>query len=191
MSIVPEGRNCPDKNCIGNFIEEKYTQKQAPYERNQRAIMSNTYTQIYVQIVFAVKGRQNLITENLRDRIEKYICGIVTNNKSKPLAIFCNPDHTHILLGIHPSISISNMAKVLKANSSKWINAQKMMIEKFSWQDGFGAFSYSKSQIDTVVKYISNQAEHHKKMSFKEEYIQFLKNFDIKYDEKYLYEWIE
>ncbi len=151
--------------------------------------MPNTYTQIYVQIVFAVQGRQNLISENNREKLEKYICGIVSNKKSKPLAIFCNPDHTHILIGLHPSVSISDMARDIKANSSKWINEQKMVLGKFNWQEGFGAFTYSKSQIDAVAKYILNQPEHHKKTSFKDEYIDFLKKFEIEYDEKYLFKW--
>lgn len=153
--------------------------------------MANTYTQIYVQIVFAVKGRQNLISENIREKVEKYICGIVSNKKSKPIAIYCNPDHLHILIGLHPTISVSDMARDIKANSSKWINEHNLIQGKFAWQEGFGAFTYSKSQIDTVVKYIMNQPEHHKKTTFRDEYIQFLKNFEIDYNEKYLYEWIE
>ena len=153
--------------------------------------MSNTYTQIYVQIVFAVQGRQNLITENNREKLEKYICGIVSNKKSKPLAIFCNPDHTHILIGLHPSVSISDMARDVKANSSKWINEQKMIMGNFNWQEGFGAFTYSKSQIDAVAKYILNQPKHHKRTLFKDEYINLLKKFKIDYDEKYLFKWNE
>ena len=151
--------------------------------------MPNTYTQIYVQIVFAVKGRQNLIAEKLRDKVEKYMCGIISNKKSKPIAIYCNPDHTHILIGLHPSVSISGMARDIKANSSKWINENKWIAGKFNWQEGFGAFTYSKSQIDNVVKYILNQKEHHRKTSFKEEYINFLEKFEIDYNEKYLFEW--
>ena len=128
--------------------------------------MPNTYTQIYVQIVFAVKGMQNLITENIREKVEKYMCGIISNKKSKPLAIYGNPDQTHILIGLHPSVSISDMARDVKANSSKWIHENKWVLGKFNWQEGFGAFTYSKSQIDNVVKYILNQKEHHEKTSF-------------------------
>jgi len=153
--------------------------------------MANTYTQIYVQIVFAVQGRQNLISEGIREKVEKYICGIVSNKKSKPIAIYCNPDHLHILIGLHPAISVSDMTRDIKASSSKWMNEEEMIIGKFKWQEGFGAFSYSKSQIDAVVKYIANQPEHHKKTTFKDEYIQFLRNFEIEYNEKYLYEWID
>ena len=153
--------------------------------------MPNTYTQIYVQIVFAVKGRQNLISENIREKIEKYICGIISNKNSKPLAIYCNPDHIHILIGLDSSTSVSDIARDIKANSSKWINEQKMVSGKFNWQEGFGAFTYSKSQIDSVVKYILNQPVHHKTISFKDEYTDFLKKFEIEYDEKFLFNWIK
>lgn len=153
--------------------------------------MANTYTQLYVQIVFAVKGRQRMISEKIRDSLEKYMCGIVTNNGSKPLAIYCNPDHVHLLIGLNPSISISEMARDVKANSSKWINEKGFFSGKFRWQEGFGAFSYSKSQIDGVIRYILNQPEHHKRASFKEECLGMLKRADIEYDERYLFEWHE
>lgn len=116
--------------------------------------MPNTYTQIHIQIVFAVKGRKNLINEKHRNELEKYICGIISNKNCKTLAIYCNPDHTHILIGLHPSISISDLTRDIKANSSKFVNENKWMPIKFNWQDGFGAFAYSKSQIADVVKYI-------------------------------------
>ena len=153
--------------------------------------MPNTYTQIYVQIVFAVKGRANLIPEKRRDQLEKYMCGIISNKKSKPLAIYCNPDHTHILIGLHPSISISDMARDIKANSSRWINENRWIIGNFNWQEGFGAFTYSKSQIDAVSKYVLNQKEHHKKTSFKEEYMNILNKFGIEYEERYLFTWYD
>ena len=153
--------------------------------------MANTYTQIYVQIIFAVKGRHNLIKEKHRQVVEKYICGIVKNNQSKPLAIYCNPDHVHIFIGLHPSISISVMARDIKANSSKWITEQKLIKGQFRWQEGYGAFTYAKSQIDAVCQYIFNQPAHHKKSSFKEEYLLFLKKYDIDYDERYVFEWNE
>ena len=153
--------------------------------------MPNTYTQVYIQIVFAVQGRPNLISEKWRDRLEKYMCGIISNNKSKPLAIYCNPDHTHVLIGLHPSFSISDMTRDIKANSAKWINENKIVMGRFSWQEGYGSFSYSKSQIDTVVKYILNQPHHHKKHSFKEEYLKMLQKAEIDYDERYLFEWYE
>jgi len=153
--------------------------------------MANTYTQMYLQIIFAVQGRENVIKEKFRDELEKYMCGIITNNKSKPLAIYCNPDHTHILIGLHPTISVSTLTGDVKAGSSKWINERRLVSGKFNWQDGYGAFTYSKSQIDDVTKYILNQPEHHKKKTFKEEYLSILKKLEIKYDETYLFEWIE
>ena len=153
--------------------------------------MANTYTQLYVQIVFATQGRKNLIKERFRDELEKYMCGIVANNKSKPLAVYCNPDHTHILIGLHPAVAISTIAGDIKSGSSGWINKNNFFIGKFNWQSGYGAFSYSKSQIDTVAKYILNQAEHHKKRTFKEEYLSILQKQKIDYDEKYLFEWYE
>ncbi|PTN05309.1 IS200/IS605 family transposase [Mangrovibacterium marinum] len=153
--------------------------------------MANTYTQLIVQIVFAVYGKQNLIAEKHRERLEKYICGTITNKKSKPLAIYCNPDHTHILVGINPSTSVSDLARDIKANSSRWINEERLVVGKFGWQEGFGAFSYSKSQIDAVAKYILNQAERHKHRSFKEEYLEILMKSEIEYDERYLFEWYD
>ncbi len=153
--------------------------------------MPNTYTQLYVQIVFAVKGRLNLISKDNREELHKYITGIVQNRDQKMLAVFCMPDHVHILIAIKPNISISDLARDIKAGSSKFINDQKWIDGKFNWQEGFGAFSYSKSQIDNVIKYILNQEEHHHKITFKEEYIDFLEKFEIDYDTKYLFEWIE
>jgi len=107
------------------------------------------------------------------------------------LSIFCMPDHIHILVGLTPDFSISDLVRDIKAGSSKFINDNNWILGKFNWQEGFGAFSYSRSQIDTVIKYILSQEEHHKKKTFKEEYIEFLKKFEIEYDEKYLFEWIE
>jgi len=153
--------------------------------------LANTYSQIYTHIVFAVKGRQNLINPNIREELHKYITGIITNRDQKLLSIFCMPDHTHLLIGLKPSINISDLVRDIKAGSSKFINDTKLIKGKFSWQEGFGVFSYSRSQIDTVIKYIQNQEKHHHKKSFKEEYLEFLKKFEIEYDEKYLFEWID
>jgi putative transposase len=153
--------------------------------------MPNTYTQIYVQVVFAVKGRSNLIAEQNREEIEKYICGIIINKKSKPIAIYCNPDHLHVLIGLHPAIGVSDITRDIKANSSKFINEKKWVSGKFNWQDGFGAFTYSRSQIDSVANYILNQPKHHKRRSFREEYLEILKKWDIEYNDQYLFEWYE
>jgi REP element-mobilizing transposase RayT len=153
--------------------------------------MANTYTQLCTQFVFSVKGRENLVKEPFRDELEKIICGIVTNHKCKTYAIYCNPDHTHLFVGMHPTISPSKLMEQVKSGSSKWLNDKKYLPYKFSWQDGFGAFSYSKSHIDQVVKYILNQPLHHKKQTFKDEYFLFLNKFEIEYSEKYLFEWYD
>jgi len=153
--------------------------------------MANTYTQLYVQFVFSVKGRENLIKEKFRDELEKVMCGIATQRKAKVYAIYCNPDHTHILVGMHPTISPSKLMEQVKSGSSNWLNGKKYIVGKFCWQDGYGAFTYSKSQIDKVVKYILNQPEHHKRHSFREEYLLFLNKFEVDYDPKYLFEWYE
>lgn len=153
--------------------------------------MPNTYTQIYLQVVFAVKGRQNLVPKQHREEIHKYITGIVQKRDHKMLSVFCMPDHVHLLVGIKPAMAISDLVRDIKAGSSNFINERKWMPGKFNWQEGFGAFSYSRSQIDHVIQYILGQEEHHKKKTFRDEYIGLLKEFDIAYDEKYLFEWIE
>jgi len=151
--------------------------------------MANTYTQLYIQFVFTVKGRQNFILEQFREELEKVMCGIVKNNKCKTYAIYCNPDHTHIFIGMHPDISPSKLMEQVKSGSSKWINEKKFIRGHFSWQKGFGAFTYSRSHIDRVVNYVLNQPQHHEKQSFKDEYLLLLKKFDIEYDIKYVFEW--
>lgn len=153
--------------------------------------MANTYSQIYVQIVFAVKGRENLISKNNREELHKYITGIVQKREQKMLSVFSMPDHTHLLIGLKPSIAISDLVRDIKSGSSNFINEKKWIKGKFNWQEGFGAFSYSRSQIDDVIKYILNQEEHHKKKTFREEYLDFLAKFEIEYNNKYLFEWIE
>ncbi|WPR71243.1 IS200/IS605 family transposase [Flavobacterium sp. NG2] len=153
--------------------------------------MANTYSQIYIQIVFAVKGRENLIKKENREELHKFITGIVSNREQKLLAIFAMPDHVHILVGMKPNISISDLVRDIKSGSSKFINDNKWINGKFNWQEGYGAFSYSKSNIDNVIKYILNQEEKHKTTSFKQEYYSFLEKFNIDYDDKYLFDWIE
>jgi REP element-mobilizing transposase RayT len=153
--------------------------------------MANTYTQIYVHIVFAVKGRQSLIGKENKEELHKYITGIVRNKKQKMLAINSMPDHTHIFIGMKPNIALSDLVRDIKSNSSAFINEKKWVRGKFNWQEGFGAFSYGHSQIDTVIKYIHDQEKRHVKMTFKEEYLGLLKKFAVEYDEKYLFEWIE
>ena len=153
--------------------------------------MANTYTQIYIQIVYAVNGRKNLIRKSFKDELEKFIAGIITNRKQKLYAIYAMPDHVHILVSMSPNISVSDLARDIKAGSSKFVNDKKYLPQKFSWQAGFGAFSYSKSHLSRVVNYILNQEEHHKKKSFKEEYLELLEKFEIEFDEKYLFRWID
>ncbi|VXB43128.1 MULTISPECIES: IS200/IS605 family transposase [Chryseobacterium] len=153
--------------------------------------MANTYTQIYIQIVFAVKGRQNLIPEENREELHKFITGIVSHRNQKLFAVFAMPDHVHILVSMSPTVTISDLVRDIKAGSSKFINEKGWMNGKFNWQEGYGAFSYSKSSVDSVVKYILNQEVHHKTKTFKEEYLDFLQKFEIEYDSKYLFEWIE
>jgi putative transposase len=149
--------------------------------------MANTYSQLYIHIVFAVKGRQNLISANWKDEIYKYITGIVTNKGQKLIAINGMPDHIHILIGLKPDMSISDLVRDIKSNSSKFINDKKWINGKFEWQTGFGAFSYSHSQLANVIHYIQRQEEHHKTKTFKEEYIEFLKLFNIDFKDEYLF----
>ncbi|AZA89223.1 Transposase and inactivated derivatives [Chryseobacterium nakagawai] len=153
--------------------------------------MANTYTQIYIQIVFAVKGRQNLISKENREELHKLITGIVSNRNQKLFAVFAMPDHVHVLVSMNPTMSVSDLVRDIKAGSSKFINEKRWMNGKFNWQEGYGAFSYSKSSVDSVVKYILNQEDHHKKKTFREEYLDFMSKFEIEYDPKYLFEWTE
>ena len=152
--------------------------------------MANTYSQLYIQIVFAVQGRKHFVKEDFREEIQKYISGIISGNGQKLYAIYCMPDHTHLLVSIKPNIAISDLVRDIKSNSTTFIKTQGWG-RSFSWQDGFGAFSYSKSQAPKVVDYILNQNEHHRKKTFKEEYLELLKIFEIDYDEKYLFEFYD
>lgn len=149
--------------------------------------MANTYTQIHVHFVFAVKYRQAAIHTNWKNDLYKYISGIIKNNNHKVLAINGVSDHVHVLIGIRPAQSISELMKSIKQNSSKWINENKFTNIHFEWQEGYGAFSYSKSQLSAVADYIEHQEEHHKKKTFKEEYINFLEKFEVDYDEKFIF----
>ena len=153
--------------------------------------MANTYTQLYIQIVFAVSGRKNLISKIHREELEMYISGIISKRSQKLLAIYCMPDHIHILVSIKPSISISELVRDIKAGSSGFINDKKWTELKFQWQEGYGAFSYSQNHVKTVINYILNQEEHHAIKSFKEEYIDFLSEYNIEHDNQYLFDWID
>ncbi len=149
--------------------------------------MPNTYTQIYLQFVFAVKYRARVIEPSWKNNLYQYITGIVQNNGHKMLAINGMPDHLHIFIGMIPNQSISDLLKDIKRSSSIWINKNKFVKGKFEWQEGYGAFSYAKSQIKRVCTYIENQEQHHHAKSFMEEYIEFLQKFEIDYDERYIF----
>ena len=149
--------------------------------------MSNNYTQVILQFVFAVKYRQGLINESWENELFKYITGIIQNNNHKLLAINGIEDHIHILVAFHTTQSIADFMRDVKANSSKWINENQLTETKFEWQRGYGVFSYSKSALKNVVKYIENQKVHHKKSNFLEEYKEFLEKFDIKYEDEFIF----
>jgi putative transposase len=149
--------------------------------------MPNTYTQLYIHCVFAVKYRQAMINADWDERLHQYITGILQNNGHKLLAVNSMPDHLHFFVGLNPKQSISDMMRLAKGDSSEFINKQRFTPGKFQWQDGYGAFSNSRSQIDSVVKYIMNQKQHHSKKTFKEEYLDILKDYAVDYDEKYIF----
>jgi REP element-mobilizing transposase RayT len=149
--------------------------------------MANTYTQLYIHFVFAVKERYSLISKKWRDELFKYISGIIKEQGHKIYAINGMPDHIHILVSMNPKQSPSDLMMHVKKNSSAWINSRRLVMGRFSWQEGYGAFSYSKSHIPTVANYITNQESHHTRKSFREEYIQILESFGIEYSERYIF----
>lgn len=150
--------------------------------------MANTYTQIHLQFVFAVKHRHSLIKTTWKQELYSYISGIIEKQGHKLLAINGMPDHIHIFIGMRPTQSISDLLQDIKRNSALWINQKGFVNGKFEWQEGYGAFSYSKSHVSSVINYIENQEEHHKKISFRDEYLEFLKKFEIEYNEKYIFD---
>jgi putative transposase len=153
--------------------------------------MANTYSQMYVQVVIVVKFREALIQKTWKEELCKYITGIVTNKGQKILRINGVENHIHMLLNIQPNIALSDLMRDVKANSTKWINDQGFCKHSFRWQEGFGAFTYSISQLDNVIKYIDKQEEHHKTKTFKSEYLSLLKNFEVDYKEEYLFDFLE
>ncbi len=153
--------------------------------------MASTFSQIYLQFVFAVQGRKCLIPKEHKVELHKYITALVQARKAKMLAIHCMPDHTHLFVGYKPSVLISDFIKEIKVQSNEFITSKKWIRGNFNWQEGYGVFSYGHSQIDRVCKYILNQEAHHKNKTFKEEYHEFLQKFAVPYDERYLFEWIE
>lgn len=150
--------------------------------------MPNTYTQIYIQVVFAVEHRQNLIRKENKEELHKYMTGIVQNHRHKMIAINSMPDHLHLLVGLRPSMALSDLIQEVKADSTNFINRKRWVPGRFNWQEGFGAFSYGHSQLTTIIRYIQNQEVHHAKTSFREEYFAFLKKFQVPHDERYVFE---
>lgn len=153
--------------------------------------MANTYTQIHIQSVFSVQNRECIILKSWKDELFKYITGIVQNNNHRLLAINGMPDHVHLLFGLRPAQSLSDLMQDIKGSSSKWINEKRFVRGKFSWQEGYGAFSYSKAELPNVLSYIDNQQIHHRKKTFTEEYLEMLKEFEIEYDERYVFKPVE
>ena len=153
--------------------------------------MANTYTQIYIHVVFAVEGRQNLIRPEHNDELQKYITGIVSAQRHKLIAINNMPDHLHLLVGLRPDAALSELVRDIKANSSRFISENRWVMGRFSWQEGFGAFSYSRSQLGTVIRYIENQQKHHARKSFRDEYTGLLEKFGVEFDSRYIFKTLD
>jgi len=153
--------------------------------------MANTYSQINIHSIFSIKGRENIITQNFREDLFKYISGILNQNKQYSLAVNGYKDHVHIFFELHPTKALADIIRIVKTNSSKWINENRFVKGKFAWQEGYGAFSYSRSQRDDVIKYIMNQEKHHGKRTFREEYLDLLKKFKIDFDDHYVFEFYD
>jgi len=149
--------------------------------------MANSYTQIHMHFVFIVQDRDCVIRKSWKERLYKYITGIVQGNNHKLLASNGMPDHIHILVGMRPSQSVSDLVQDIKGGSSKWINQERLVAGHFSWQEGYGAFSYCRGHLETVIRYIMKQEEHHRKKTFIEEYTALLRDYDVYYDDRYLF----
>jgi putative transposase len=153
--------------------------------------MANTYTQIHIQAVFTVQHRECIIHNSWKEDLYKYISGIVQSNNHKLLSINGMPDHIHVLFGLGPSQSVSDLMQDIKGSSSKWINDKKLIQGKFSWQEGYGAFSYSKMEVPSIIQYIVNQTVHHRKKTFSEEYYDMLKEFAVDFDDRFVFKPVE
>jgi REP element-mobilizing transposase RayT len=149
------------------------------------------FTQLYVHLVFAVKYRERLLRPEIRSEIFSYISGIITNRKHKSIIINGVFDHIHLLIGLYVNDTISDLVGAIKKSSSTFINDRNWFVGKFHWQEGYGAFTYGKSQLDLIYNYIKNQESHHRKRSFREEYLELLKRFEIEYDERYLFDFFD
>jgi putative transposase len=153
--------------------------------------MANTYSQIYIQTVFAVDDRLSLIRAEFKEELYKYMTGIVRNSGQKLIAINGMSDHVHILIGLKPAMALADLIRDIKADSSDFINRKKWVRGRFCWQEGYGAFSYGHSQLDTIIRYIQNQEQHHRRRSSKDEYLAWLKKFEVPFEDKYIFEFIE
>jgi len=153
--------------------------------------MANTFTQIHIHVVFAVQNRISLIEKSWQERLYNYIIAIMQKNEHKIISIGGMPDHIHILFGFRPTQALSALIQEVKRDSSEWINKEKLTKGRFSWQEGYAAFSYSKSHVSQVIKYIETQENHHKKRSFIEEFTKILRDFDLEYDERFIFKPIE
>ena len=153
--------------------------------------MANTYTQIYIQVVFAVSGRANLLLPEHKEELNKYITGIVSGQGQKLIAINSMPDHLHLLVGLKPDMALSVLVREVKASSSKFINEKRWVQGRFCWQEGFGAFSYARSQLGAVINYISKQEQHHNRNSFRDEYLTLLRKFDVAFESKYVFDFLD
>jgi putative transposase len=163
----------------------------APNGADEDNRMANTFSQIYIQTVFAVNGRLSLIRPEFKEELYKYMTGIVRNSGQKLISINGMSDHIHILIGLKPAMALADLVRDIKADSSNFINKRKWVRGRFSWQEGYGAFSYGHSQLDTIIRYIQNQEQHHRRRSFKDEYLAWLKKFEIPFEEKYVFQFIE
>ena len=153
-----------------------------------KKIMADTYTQLYIHIIFAVKNSQSLIPKQHKAALHQYITRIITHKKQRVIEINSMPDHLHLLVGITPDIAVSDLVRDVKSNSSRWINRQAWVIDRFAWQTGFAAFSYAHAQLDAAVRYINNQEVRHSRQTFKEEYLEFLRRFEVPYNPKYVFD---
>jgi putative transposase len=149
--------------------------------------MADTFSQIYIQVVFGVQARQCLIRREHKEELHKYVTGIITERRQKLLAIHCMPDHIHLLVGIKPTVALSDLVRDIKNASSNFVNSKRWVLGRFAWQEDFGAFSYGHSQLTGIIRYIRDQEKHHARRTFRQEYVQFLRKFEIEHDERFIF----
>jgi putative transposase len=169
----------------------KSLRRSTPFIAPKTKTMANTYSQIYLQFVFAVKHRESLIPREHKEELHKYMTGLVQNRQSKMLQVHCMPDHTHLFVGYKPNMLIPDFIKEIKVEANEFINDKGWVNGRFSWQEGYGVFSYAHSQIATVCNYVANQEIHHQKKTFRQEYVELLHKFEVPFEERYLFEFME